>query len=183
MKKILSAIFITVILFSGIFVASCSNNSPTSIPSESTAPVIGKTAPDFQFTGLDGSIVKLSGLVGKPVLVNFWATWCTPCMEEMPFMQQISNNWTSQGLVFLSIDNGESADTTKSFIQKNGYTFNVFPDPKGTVAAKYGIRALPTTLLVDKNGILLYMLPGAFPDEKSIETEVLSKVFPQINGQ
>jgi cytochrome c biogenesis protein CcmG, thiol:disulfide interchange protein DsbE len=178
MNKRLLVIFVAIILISGLLITSCGTPQDTTIPTPSTPAVVGKAAPDFTLSDINGNTIKLSSFKGKAVLVNFWATWCTPCMDEMPYMQEIYKNWTDKGLVFLSVDNGETLTKAKGFIDRYGYTFVPLVDPKGDVALRYNIRALPTTLLIDKDGILQYMLPGAFPSAKSIETEVLSKVFP-----
>jgi peroxiredoxin len=157
--------------------------SPTpspSVPSPSqTTLEIGKPAPDFELIDLDGKAVTLSSFRGQPVLINFWGTWCLPCLKELPFWQEINKNWTDKGLVFLSVDNGETKGKVQSFIQLYGYTFRVLVDPEGEASIGYGIRSLPTTVLVDRDGIVQYILRGPFPNVQTIEQEVLTKVFPK----
>lgn len=179
-KRVLLLLFTALFLVSGLLITSCGGGTGSASPTPSAPAIVGKLAPDFTLNDINGNAVRLSSLRGKPVLVNFWATWCVPCQDEMPYMEQIYKTWTDKGLVFLSIDNGETVTKAKGFIDRYGYTFSPLVDPKGDVALRYNIRALPTTLLVDKDGILQYMLPGSFPSAQSIETEVLSKVFPDI---
>ncbi|MBI3040282.1 MAG: TlpA family protein disulfide reductase, partial [Chloroflexi bacterium] len=86
---------------------------PTPAPTIPEGIYIGNRAPDFQLQTLTGQTVSLSGLRGKPVLINFWATWCPPCKYEMPFLQQVHDSWSDKGLVLLAIDIGESSTTVE----------------------------------------------------------------------
>ena len=95
----------------GLLVSGCSAGS------ELSEAQVGNLAPDFQLDNLDGKPVALSDLKGKPVLLNFWATWCPPCRDEMPYIQEIYDEWSDEGLVVLAINYGESASRVKEFVQ------------------------------------------------------------------
>jgi thiol-disulfide isomerase/thioredoxin len=177
MNKIL-AIFLVLIFTSGLLLVGCSTKPSETQPSE--AAEVGKTAPNFQLENLEAKTVSLDSLRGKPVLINFWATWCGPCLDEMPFLQEIYSEWSSKGLMFLSINSGETATKVRSYMQQFGFSFPALVDSKNEVAATYRILYLPTTILVDKNGVILEIKVGAFPDKATIEKELLSKVFPDI---
>jgi thiol-disulfide isomerase/thioredoxin len=108
-------------------------------------------------------------------MLNFWATWCPPCRAEMPYLQQIHNEWTDRGLVLLAIDLGESSATVKSYLQSNNLSLPVLLDTRQEVGQKYNIRNIPTTFFIDKDGIIREIFFGAFPDKEIIERK-LSKI-------
>lgn len=170
----LPAILILVLLLGG---CSPSFERAGSQQSVAAAPQVGKPAPDFQLPNLEGQYISLSSLRGKPVLINFWATWCPPCREEMPYLQQVYDGWSGKGLVLLTIDIGESAATIKEFMQNNNLTMPVLLDTSQSIAQMYNITAIPTTFLIDKDGIIRVKRIGAFPSTEAIEKE-LTKIMP-----
>ncbi len=139
---------------------------------------IGNLAPDFQLDNIDGQSVALSDFRGKPVLVNFWTSWCPPCRSEMPFIQDTftDKKWADKGLVVLAIDIGESSSTVSEFVKKYGLTFTVLLDITQDVSLEYNIRAYPTTILIDREGIIQDIRIGAFSSKTEIE-ESLKKIF------
>lgn len=139
----------------------------STVPGQS--PEAGKPAPDFQFQDPEGRATSLSDLQGKAVLLNFWATWCGPCVHEMPFIQQIYDEWSDKGLVILAIDVGESSSTAKRFLQSRGFSFTVILDTERVVAGKYNIRGIPTTFLINKDGVIEAYKVGAFRSKEEIE--------------
>jgi peroxiredoxin len=121
--------------------------------SQSAQPVTA--ARDFTLAGLDGKPVKLSSFRGNSVVIlDFWATWCPPCRMSMPILQKLKDSLGSRGLVVLSIDQGENADTVRSFIRQNNYTLQVLLDPNGAAAAAWGVTGLPTMFVIDKEGVV-----------------------------
>ncbi len=110
-------------------------------------------APDFTLTTLDGSSMSLSSLRGKVVLVNFWATWCPPCRDEMPEIQAVAREHPND-FVVLGIDNGETVDVVKPFVKEFNLTFPILLDPDFTVANDYQVKALPTSFFIDRAGIV-----------------------------
>jgi len=163
-------VILLIILTLGLLIASCSGGT------EQVATA-GSQAPDFQLLNLDGQPVSLSNLRGKPVLVNFWATWCPPCRAEMPFIQEIFREWSDAGLVILAIDIGENPSTVKGFMESYGFSFPVLLDTSRDVALKYNVRGIPTTFFIDKNGIIKVVKVGAFPSKAAIEKS-LGKIIP-----
>lgn len=131
-----------------------------------------KAAPDFRLKNLDGQFVTLSEFRGKPVLINFWASWCQPCREEMPYLQQVYDEWTSKGLVLLTIDMGETPAAINKFFAENNLSLPVLLDTDKEVGREYGITGVPETFLIDKNGIIRKKQIGAYPDKKSIENDL-----------
>jgi peroxiredoxin len=138
---------------------------------------IGNLAPDFQLDNLDGQSVSLSDSRGRPVLVNFWASWCPPCRSEMPFIQDIftDKKWAEEGLVVLAIDIGESPSTVREFVKKEGLTFPVLLDIARDVFIEYYVRTIPTTFFIDREGIIRAIKIGAFSDLPEIE-KTLNKI-------
>ena len=94
-------------------------------------------APDFLLYNLEGKPVSLSDFHGKPVIVNFWATWCGPCVYEMPFLQQVYEEWSTEELVLLIVNIGESPSQVEGFIEKYELSLPVLLDTKQEVARKY----------------------------------------------
>ncbi|MFC2005487.1 redoxin domain-containing protein [Chloroflexota bacterium] len=173
MGKISKAILL-VILIIVLLVAGCSGVYDGS---GSSVARVGEPAPDFQLQNLDGQTIYLSNFQGKPVLINFWTTWCPPCRNEMPYMQQIHEEWSGKGLVLLAIDIGERSSTVEEFMQSYNLSLPVLLDTERVVTKKYGINAIPVTFFIDKDGIIREKIVGAFPNKRSIEQH-LSKIVP-----
>ncbi|MFC2023018.1 TlpA family protein disulfide reductase [Chloroflexota bacterium] len=172
------ALVLTVVLVLGLTLTGCSSNGATD---GEESPEVGKLAPTFTLQDTNGNTVSLKELRGSPVMINFWATWCVPCGEEMPYLQEIYDIWTSRGLVFLSVDTGEGADKVRDYLTERSLTFPVLLDSDQEVALKqYGLMYLPTTVLVDRDGVILAMPFGGFVSRQQIETELLSLVFPDM---
>jgi thiol-disulfide isomerase/thioredoxin len=119
------------------------------------AKVPPKAASDFTLLDTDGQQVSLQQYRGKVVFLNFWATWCIPCREEMPGLERLHQTYHAQDLVIISIDLKEGADQVKAFFQKHGLSFPSLLDPNGTVFRDYLVAGMPTTYLIDRNGTLL----------------------------
>jgi len=113
----------------------------------------GKPAPDFELASLNGQPVHLSDFKGHPVLINYWATWCPPCREELPLIQNRHEKYSSD-LVVLAINAGEDLATVEKYIQIKGFTFPVLLDPEWKAEALFGIMAYPTSVFIDRNGII-----------------------------
>ncbi len=173
MNRIL-AVILVIILTTGLLITGCSKPEGSS-----QAPGVGKQAPEFRLPGLDGQPVSLSDFRGRPVFVNFWASWCGPCRYEMPFIQEIyeDKRWSDKGLVILAIDMGESRSTAEDFMRSSNLSFPVLLDADQQVALRYNVRAIPTTFLVDKDGVIQAMKIGAFPSKAAIEQD-LAKIIP-----
>lgn len=132
--------------------------------SASPAPqgLLGQQAPDLSLSDLNGEIVSLSQYQGQVVMVNFWATWCPPCREEMPSMQNLHNKLKERGLVILAINVDEGGkDGVVKFIDKYKYSFPVLLDSKREAQSSYGVFAYPETYLIDRNGVVVEKVIGA----------------------
>lgn len=112
----------------------------------------GQAAPDFTLQFPDGKKARLSDWQGQPVVLNFWASWCAPCKEEMPEFVAAAERYQEDGLVVVGINAGESASQAAPFMQQYGITFPVGLDERGDVQQLYNVRGLPTTVFIDREG-------------------------------
>lgn len=116
---------------------------------------------DFTLKNLEGSEISLEDFEGKVVFLNFWATWCGPCREEMPSMEKLWQRFKEEAFVILAVDLREEKEEVNSFMKDYGLTFSVLLDSRGEVANNYGIRAIPTTFLIDSEGRIVGKALGA----------------------
>lgn len=171
--KIMLIITLVSILTMGFAVTGCSSNSA---PSTQGAEV-GNLAPDFQLDNLEGESVSLSDFRGKPVMLNFWATWCSPCVREMPDIQTVYEEQSAEGLVILLVNMGGTSSQVKEFLQSHNLSLPVLLDTTQAIAQKYNIHYIPTTFFIDEEGIIQAVKVGAFPNKEAIESD-LNKIIP-----
>jgi cytochrome c biogenesis protein CcmG, thiol:disulfide interchange protein DsbE len=115
----------------------------------------GQPVPSFSLTGLDGHAVDLATQRGKVVILNFWATWCPPCVEEMPSLERLHRTLGPEGLVVISVSVDEDEATLREFVTKHGVTFPVLRDPSRRVANDvYRTTGFPETFVIDAAGVL-----------------------------
>ena len=124
----------------------------------------GSEAPDFTVYDLEGNAHKLSDFRGKPVLLNFWASWCGPCQMEMPDFQKFYESHGEQvHFVIVNLTDGqqETVESASAFITDKGYTFPVYYDTDIDAAAKYGVNAVPVSYFIDAEGYFVAWAQGA----------------------
>lgn len=170
MKKSLKIILIiSVILIIPIVLISCSdaesNGEITDDETEDENIVyeeleVGDTAPDFTVELLGSDTVKLSDFKGKAVFLNFWATWCGPCIVEFPTIQQLADAFPDD-LVVIAVNCSEKKTNIKKFIDDNGYDFNVGLDEDGKIQKKYPTMGIPYTVIIDPDGVITSIHLGA----------------------
>ena len=132
--------------------------------SASSSPIpIGKPAPDFTVTSLDGKSVKLSSLRGKPVFLDFWATWCPPCRASLPHTQKLSTDHGNE-ITVLAISNEDQA-TIEKFQKDNNYTYPAYRDASGDASKLYKVDGIPTFVTIDAKGIVVDYQSGYSSDE------------------
>ena len=123
-------------------------------------PVINR-APEFSLRELNGNVASLSGYRGKMVLLNFWATWCGPCRDEMPSMEQLSRNFGGQGLTVVAINQRENAALVARFMKTHNLNFSTLLDADGRVAASYRVYGIPVSYVIDSDGQAIGMKSGS----------------------
>lgn len=117
----------------------------------------GKTLPDLELENLAGEKLHLSQIHAKVVLVNFWATWCGPCIQEMPSLDRLYREYKNQGLEVLAINMDENpANKVPQFMEKNALSFQSYIDPKGVLSDRLNIEGLPFTFVIDSERKILY---------------------------
>ena len=126
------------------------------IEADGAAGRIGALAPDFEWTDLDGKTLRLSTYRGKVVVVNFWATWCLPCREEMPALQRVAAS--EPDIVVLEVDLMEPRDKARSFLDSLGLDrLQPVLDSDGATTRRFGVLTLPSTFFVDKDGVIRHL--------------------------
>ncbi|MGM0867513.1 MAG: thiol-disulfide oxidoreductase ResA [Bacillota bacterium] len=125
----------------------------------------GDQAPDFQLETLEGETVKLSDFKGQGVLLNFWATYCPPCKEEMPYMQNQYEEFKDKGVTILAIDVGEPKVTVDKFAKRYGLTFPILLDQNQEVLDSYGVGPIPVTFLIDEDGKVIERVTASLSEE------------------
>ena len=150
-------------------------------PQQSTAtvssPASKTSAPDFTVQDANGNNVSLSDFKGKPVVLNFWASWCPPCKAEMPDYEKMYQLYSSQGVVFMMVNmtdgSRETTATAKHFLKDSNYTFSAYFDVESNVANTYGISSIPDSIFIDKYGNIVNAYEGIIDVatmKKSIES-------------
>jgi DsbE subfamily thiol:disulfide oxidoreductase len=129
------------------------------------APQVNAPAPDFELENLTGEKKHLADYQGKVVVLNFWATWCGPCKYEMPFFQEIYESYSSD-IAVLAVNNQESVDRVKPFVEEMGLTYEILMDKDGSVATQYQVLGFPTTYFIDPNGIIKFLHVGVLTEEQ-----------------
>jgi thiol-disulfide isomerase/thioredoxin len=131
-------------------------------------PTVGSAAPDFELSNLDGAYQKLNSLKGEPVIINFWATWCAPCKDEMPLLERYGKKYNGK-LVILGVNSEEKADVVKSFINEMGITFPILLDQSGIVSGRYFVKDFPYTFFVDADGVLRGQHIGSLTEDRLVK--------------
>jgi peroxiredoxin len=146
-------LFLAILLLGGSWIWF--NRVPVALSAAATAPqpAINHPAPDFTLTTLTGETFSLSAARGKPVVLNFWATWCGPCQRELPALQAAAERYSDRVLI-IGVDQGEEAETVQKYVDQLGLTFPIPMDSEFAVSALYNVRGLPTTFFIDPDGVI-----------------------------
>jgi thiol-disulfide isomerase/thioredoxin len=126
----------------------------------------GDVAPDFEVTAPDGETGRLSELHGRPVIINFWATWCASCLTEMPALRDLQDELGSERLEVVAVNAGESSGDVGGFLQElDAPEFRIGMDPTLAVADAYGVRGMPHSVFIDADGVIRAVYIGQLDDE------------------
>jgi peroxiredoxin len=136
-------------------------------------------APDFTLVDAAGRRVSLKDFHGKVVFLNFWATWCGPCRDEMPMMEELHREFKDRGLAVVAVNFREDKQSVRKFFDELGLTFQALLDPDGDVGGSYGVISLPLTYLIDRDGRFVGKAIGIRPwdgaEAKALIRELLDK--------
>ena len=133
-------------------------------PSEAL-PLLGSRAPDFTLTDLEDKEVRLAQFQGRPVIINFWATWCVPCRREMPAFQRAFETHQEDGLVILAVNFEEEPNLVRAYVEEFGLTFEILYDTEAEVSQTYQVTGLPWTVFVDRQGAIQHIQVGEVKEE------------------
>jgi thiol-disulfide isomerase/thioredoxin len=137
------------------------NVATASVAGRSVGLQEGNIAPDFEFSDFDGKRMKLSDLRGRPVLVNFWASWCIPCRAEMPDIEAALQTYAPQKFAAVGVNNGEKYKVAQQFLDKVGARFTAFAyDSDAAVARRYAVQGMPTSYFIDGQGVITLVVLG-----------------------
>jgi TonB family protein len=144
-----------------------SSSRPAAPPISSPRPAapspsrfVGKDAVAFALKDLNGNPVDLQSLKGKVALLNFWASWCGPCLAEMPHIEKLHKDFKDKGLVVLGINYDEEIEVASAFVKNKGYTFTILPDEGKEVSMKYGVYSIPQVFIIDRDGKIKWHARG-----------------------
>jgi len=140
---------------------------------------VGERAPDFTLVDLKGKTWTLSELKGQVVFVNFWATWCPPCIEEMPSMQKLYTMLPQDKFKMLAILNNDNPAIASSFATKFGITIPILNDRDNKVGPEYGLTGVPETFIVDKQGVVREKFIGPARWDSPMSVQMLMKYINQ----
>lgn len=135
-------------------------------------------APDFTVLDMEGNSVSFSTLVGKPIVLNFWASWCSPCKSEMSEFNKVYEDMGDDVIfIMVNLTDGqrETVETASSYIEEQGFTFPVYFDTEQDAAYTYGIRSIPTTVFINADGNIVTGVQGAITEKKLLQKITLIK--------
>lgn len=153
---------------------------PTSVPLP-VGPYPGQQAPDFSLTDLDGKPIRLRDLRGRPVILHFWATWCPVCRQETPTLQAVNQRYRSRGIAWLGINLRERPERVQEFARSFGLAFPILIDIDGSVAGRYQVTGIPTTLFLDPSGVVRARHIG--PIQETQWEEYINQILAHSNDQ
>lgn len=123
----------------------------------------GEPAPDFELARENGQLISLSELRGQVVMINFWASWCGPCRQEMPLLEQIHERYEPLGFTLLGVNVEENSADAISFLEERPVSFPILFDPSNEVSKLYDVIAMPSTVLIDRQGNVRHLHHGYKP--------------------
>ena len=147
-----------------LLLAACGSFTTPLPPLDGTEPV-----PDITLPTPDGDMISLSDYPGQVVFVNFWGTYCPPCVAELPELQEVYDELQDDGLVIIGLNAEEKPEKVKAFVQENGITFPVIISDDATVNPVYQLKHMPTTWFIDKNGILRGKIEGQMSKDVALQ--------------
>ena len=136
-------------------------------------------APDFTLKNLQGSNIRLSEYRGQVVLLNFWASWCGPCRQEMPLLDRIHQRYQDAGFAVVSVNVEGDQVPARALAQETGVTFPVLIDTNQQVSELYGLEAMPSSILIDRDGVVRYIHHGYQPGDEALYLKVVKQLIKE----
>lgn len=163
-KSVLVIVAFVAVGFLGLLGWGMLNKQP--ITGLSGITMVNRPAPDFTLTTFEGTAISLEDLRGKPVVINFWASWCPPCRIEAPLIERTWREYKNRGLIFLGVNIQDRKEDALNYIREFDITYPNGPDPTGEISIDYGVSGLPVTFFVSSKGEIVRRWVGAI--EKSV---------------
>jgi cytochrome c biogenesis protein CcmG/thiol:disulfide interchange protein DsbE len=137
------------------------------------------TAPPFTLERLDGKgDISLESLRGKTVVLNFWASWCGPCRDELPILEEVSKRWRGKNVVFVGVDARDVRSDARSFLERYGVTYPNVYDGKGSLLGRYGVGGVPETYFVDAAGKVRWRIAGPVEEASDLNEGIERALAP-----
>ncbi len=150
-----------------------------SFPLYANAVGVNDAAPDFTLKTLDGPNLRLDEYKGQVVLINFWASWCGPCRQEMPLLDRIHQRYNDAGFAVLGVNVEGQVGPAKETADSTGVTFPVLIDENQRVSEVYDLEAMPSSVLVDRDGVVRYIHRGYKPGDEAKYLEVVKQLISE----
>jgi peroxiredoxin len=176
------AVLLGIAILGSVYLAERGNSqngvTPVNVPgvAGSQALRVGEPAPDFTVSTPDGQTIQLADLKGRPVWINFWASWCAPCRAEFPEMDAVYQQQRDTGLELLAISFNERPEEVRAYLDRAQPSFTIGLDPQNTVAGRYRVMGLPTHIFIDAEGIVRDIRVG--PMNQELMRQKLSAILP-----
>lgn len=145
-RKYIQIVILLAVVLIGVYAVA------TVVMGSDKVPKVGQKAANFELLGMDGEVHTMSKYEGKAKVINFWGTYCPPCVREMPALQSQWEKWSSQGVEIIGINVGENKVTVENFVAQTGVEFPILMDPNRDAVARYGVGPMPTTFFVTASG-------------------------------
>ena len=146
------------------------------VPALCQAVAVSEIAPDFTLKSIDGKNTRLKEYRGQVVLINFWASWCGPCRQEMPLLERIDERYKDAGFTVLGVNVEGKAGPAKEVATKAGVSFPVLVDEGQKVSELYDLESMPSSVVVDRDGVVRYVHRGYKPGDEAKYLEVVKKL-------
>ena len=147
--------------------------------SQAAMPKVGTVAPDFVLKSSNGKNLKLSEHRGEVVMINFWATWCGPCRQEMPLLNRLHEQYRKAGFTLLGVSVDDKPQAAQEMARQLGVGFPVLFDSEKQVSRRYDVDAMPTTLIIDREGKVRYIHRGYRPGYEARYEEQIKELLKQ----
>jgi peroxiredoxin len=145
----------------------------TALISALPASAPAASAPDFSLPARDGGKVQLSELKGEVVMINFWASWCGPCRQEMPLLEQIQEKYQPLGFTLLGVNVEPDSAEAERFLKNVQVSFPILFDRENSVSARFGVEAMPSSVLIDREGNVRHVHRGYKPGDEAVYADLI----------